>query len=156
MAILAGATPQLPSASELAQLRVKLAGIIGEPNLQILEPAWVNLMREGVIVTLHAGRWRAEREFNLEELGVAARDNADGERLRKWFRLGSKRLLPARYLSRLDSLDTNARKWLTTCGMKTYWGTFVPADVYPRWKEAHQLRYEQPYFAERDEIYRNY
>src|SRR5262249_40494418 len=65
-------------------------------------------------------------------------------------------LRPRRYLSRLESIDSNARKWLARCGMAPYWGTFVPADIYPRWKEVNQERYETPYFAIRDEIYANY
>jgi hypothetical protein len=150
------ATPQLPTASELEQLRQRLADLMGEPDLKTLEPQWLKLMQQGAIVTLHLGRWRGEKEFNAHEIGIPTSQADRTQRLNAWFRLGAKRLLPRRYLSRLESIDSNARKWLARCGMATYWGVFVPAEIYPRWKEVNQERYETPYFAIRDEIYANY
>jgi hypothetical protein len=149
-------TSQLPSAADLEQLRRRLADVLGEPDLQTLEPHWLQLMQEGAIVTLHIGRWRGEKEFGAHEIGIPTSQTERTQRLQAWFRLGAKRLLPRRYLSRLESIDSNARKWLARCGMATYWGVFVPADIYPRWKARHQERYEAPYFALRDEIYTNY
>ena len=57
----------LPEQSALARLRDTLRDILGEPNLKTIEPAWLEKMREGVIVVLHIGRTRGECELHEQE-----------------------------------------------------------------------------------------
>src|SRR4051794_37019060 len=98
------ATPQLPTASELEQLRRRLADLMGEPNLKTLEPHWLQLMQQGAIVTLHLGRWGGEKESTAHEIGTPPSQAARTARLHTCSRRGAKPLLPRRYLSRLESL----------------------------------------------------
>lgn len=153
------ATPtnsQLPSQSELERLRRNLAEILGEPNLKTIEPEWIAKMRDGALTTLHIGRWGGTTEAEDSDFGLVTTRQDKAARRQAWLQYGAKLLLPRRYLTRLGSIDTSARKWLARCALRTYWGYFLTTEVYPQWKARNEEQYRRPYLALRDEIVADY
>lgn len=142
--------------TQLDELRRSLAGRLAEDPEQIkaTAPHWLSLMKEGVLVSLHIGRWRAKSRLTWRDLGIEI-DEASEKDLSELLDLGHKKLLPASVLKELDSIDSAARKWLDKKSFRTYWGSFVPVTAYDEWKagnEEQRLRY----FAARDRLVEDY
>jgi len=137
------------------QARQTLAQILGEEDVRVVEPRWLQLMREGIIVALHLRRWRARAKLTFADLGLPVNDDRERETFAELLELGDKRLLPARYIKALNSIDSGARKCLDRHSYKTFWGNFVPVTAYAGWKEQNET-YRQRYFQIRDEIVENY
>ena len=142
--------------SEMERMRLALAEALGEdPDaIQASNPRWLALMREGVLVSLHIGRWRAKTRLSWHDLGIELEEEADRE-LQKIVDLGHKKLLPASLLKELDAIESAARKWLEKKAVRTYWGFFVPVTAYVEWKEINE-EHRSRYFAVRDRIVRDY
>lgn len=140
------------------QLRVVLAEALGEQPeaIKAENPRWAQLMKEGVLISLSIGRWRAKTGLSWQDLGIQLGQEEDNK-LEELLALGYKKLLPAKFLARLDSIESGARKWLQKRqnSYKTYWGQFVPVSAYAEWKQKNQ-EYKDQYFAVRDEIVANY
>ena len=141
--------------SELDQMRLALAEALGEDpeNIQSSNPRWLELMKEGVLVSLHIGRWRAKSRLTWHDLGIEV--NGDDEELIDLVDLGQKRLLPTALLKKLEAVESGARKYLNKAAYRTYWGHFVPVTAYAGVKEKLD-EYRARYFAIRDEIVSNY
>jgi hypothetical protein len=148
-------TATLPDSAELARLQANLTEILGEPNLKSLEADWLAKMLNGVIINLSIGRLGCRAHLTDQDLGIAHRKKQQAARWQAWYDLGDALLLPRRYATALDSKESSARKWLATCASRTYWGSYVAAPAYPRWKEGNE-RYKAEYFALRDEIGAHY
>src|SRR5689334_8463950 len=148
-------TTALPDPAELARLRANLTEILEEPNLKTLEADWLAKMLNGVIISLSIGRIGCKAALTDLDLGIAHGKKQSRERRQAWYDLGDGLLLPRRYATALDSKESSARKWLATCAARTYWGSYVSAAAYPRWKEGNE-RYKTEYFALRDEIVAHY
>jgi hypothetical protein len=133
----------------LARLRANLTEILGEPNLTALEPAWLAKMLNGVLVTLSIGRLGCRTHLTDQDLGIAHRQKQQAARRQAWYDLGDALLLPRRDAAALDSKESNARKWLTACASRTYWGHWVSAEAYARWKEGNE-RHKTEYYSIRE------
>jgi hypothetical protein len=140
----------------LEDLRQGLAEALNEDPEQIkaANPRWLQLMQEGVLVSLHIGRWRAKSRLTWHDLGIELDEKADQE-LQEIVDLGHKKLLPASVLKELDSIDSAARKWLEKKAFRTYWGFFVPITAYEEWKQGNEEQKER-YFAARDRLVEEY
>lgn len=137
--------------SKLQTDREKLAQLLGQ-DIKLVEPKWLSLMRQGVIVEMHIRRWRAKSRLTLDDLGLPNTDSAEFADL---LQLGDKFLLPTKYIKLADSIEASARQWLETHSFETFWGRFMPCTMYEEWK-ARQDEYRARYFALRDEIDRDY
>jgi hypothetical protein len=139
------------------ELRLTLAQALGEDPASITatNPRWLQLMREGVLVRLHIGRWRARASLRWRDLGIAPGRGEEEQVLHELLELGHKFLLPRDDVRELDSIDSSARKWLERCAFRTYWGFFVPVTAYAGWKEKNEAFHRQ-YLALRDRMAANY
>ena len=146
----------MTEAINTTQLRLALAEALGESpdSIQGINPKWVRLMKEGVLVQLHIGRWRGKTRLTWSDLGIDL-DEEEDESLQSIIDLGHKKLLPAELLKELDGIDSAARKWLAKKAFRTHWGYFVPVSIYADWKARHE-EYRADYFAARDRLLQNY
>jgi hypothetical protein len=62
--------------SKLSTEREKIAQLLGQ-DVNLVEPRWLSLMRQGVVVELHIRRWRAKSRLTLSDLGLPDTDNAE-------------------------------------------------------------------------------
>jgi hypothetical protein len=138
------------------EVRENLAQVLGEEAaaLRVENPRWVELMKEGVIVGLSIGRWRAKTRLSWSDLGIEL-DGEEDKELASIIDLGHKKLLPGDMLRELDAIESTARKQLEKFAYKTHWGWFVPVTAYGQWKEKNQEQRAR-YFAKRDELVRDY
>ena len=139
------------------ELRLALAEALGEAPEAITatNPRWLQLMREGVLVRLHIGRWRARTSLRWRDLGLKPGRGEEERVLHELLELGHKFLLPREVVRELDSIDSSARKWLERCAFRTYWGFFVPVTAYAEWKGKNE-EFRQRYLAVRNRLAANY
>lgn len=139
------------------ELRLTLAQALGEdPNaITATNPRWLQLMREGVLVRLHIGRWRARASLRWQDLGIKPGRGEEERALDELLELGHKLLLPRDDVRELDSIDSSARKWLEKNAFRTYWGFFVPVTAYAEWKAKNE-EFRQRYLDVRDRMATNY
>lgn len=122
------------------QTATKKAAIIAEKlgvqpdEIKVENPRWLNLLQEGVIVRLHAHRWRARTSLDLSDLGLPGNDGA-ARLYGDMVDLGAKYLMPKKVLKNLDAIEVAARQALKKYSFQTYWGHFVPVTAYGRIKE---------------------
>lgn len=128
---------------------------IEENDLRVVMPNWVNVMRQGVIVTLHLSRWRAIARLTPEHLGLSFEDQAEQEAFEKTMRLGDVYLLPDRYLKTLNSIDSGARKAIKKFAAQTYHGDFLTPQAFVEWREENE-QFEARYFQVRNEVFDNW
>src|SRR5262245_46778832 len=140
----------------LNELKTTLAQALNEDEsaIRATNPKWLELMREGVLVSVHIGRWRAKTRLTWSDLGIELDEEADRE-LENIINLGHKKLLPAAVLKELDAIESAARKWLEKKSFRTYWGFFIPVTAYDEWKAKNE-EYRARYFAARDDLVRDY
>lgn len=143
------------STAAIDQAQQTLSQILGEDDVHVLEPRWLQLMKDGVVAQLHIRRWRARAKLTFADLGLPVKEKAERKAFAELLDLGEKKLLPARYIKSLNSIDSGARKCLEKYSYKTFWGYFVPVTAYAEWKEQNET-YRQRYFKVRDEIIDNY
>jgi len=65
-------------------------------------------MKEGVIVTLHIGHWRAKARLTYEDLGLPQAGANEEKVLEELLLLGEKFLLPASYVRKMESAESTA------------------------------------------------
>jgi hypothetical protein len=131
--------------------RAEIAAIAGvaPERLHVVKESLVDaLLRKGVVVRVHIGRWRARRKLRADDLGL---DPEAARPLLEQVDLGARLLLPRATLEKLDRLESQGRSNLRRYSLDTRLGSFVPADGLPRFLEAHQALRAQ-YLAMRDEI----
>lgn len=111
---------------------------------------------QGYIYTPHVGRTRFTVKMRPEDVGLDPKNPAHAEFIEKYSVLGSKLLLPAEMLRRLDQIEQKIRRTIDEkYGIPTKIGAFVPfKNVKPMKEELKKL--EQEYYAVRDEIVDNY
>jgi hypothetical protein len=124
----------------LGQAVRDLAQEIGEDpsRIRVRDPNWATYLRDGCIVRLHVGRWRAVTTLTQADLGVSPQDE---EERRAWDRvllLGRRLLLPRAVVERAERLESQARRLLETHALKTCWGPFVHKDRYREWSPRNQ------------------
>ena len=82
--------------------RAEIAAIAGvaPERLRIIKESLVDaLLRKGVVVRVHIGRWRARRRLRAEDLGL---DSETARPLLEQIDLGTRLLLPRATLEKLD------------------------------------------------------
>jgi hypothetical protein len=135
----------------MSDRRTEIAHLVGiDPKaLRDLKASLVDaLVRKGVLVTLHIGRWRARHKLDPEDLGL---DPRTSDAIFRSIELGHKLLLPRAALDQLSQLESKGRANLARHSLDTRIGSFVPADGFPKFRETHeQLRAQ--YLALRDHL----
>lgn len=113
------------------------------------------MSRDGVLARVHIGRTRFTLQLSAEDLGLKP-DNEEHEKfLDDYIKLGSKYLISASYIRKLDRIETAARRAVEKWGFRTQWGIFVPyTNVRELREEIDALRDE--YLSIRDEILARY
>src|SRR5690348_18290300 len=95
--------------SPLERRRAAIAQALGLPADAVhpVEPRWLRLMQDGVLVALHIRRWRATARLTWEDLGLPGANLPDDAgrvaSLDDLLHLGDKRLLPKPYFDQLNS-----------------------------------------------------
>jgi hypothetical protein len=125
-----------------------LAGVDPAQLRELKESLVDTLLRKGVLVALHIGRWRGKHKLSPEDLGLDAEHT--GAVLRT-IELGHKLLLPRDTLDELSRLESAGRAALAKYALDTRIGAFLPADNLPKFLEAHD-RIQAQYLAIRDEL----
>src|SRR6516225_5210543 len=131
--------------------RTEIAQLVGiDPRaLRDLKASLVDaLVRMGVLVTLHIGRWRARHKLEPEDLGL---DPRTSDAICQSIELGHKLLLPRATLDQLSRLESKGRANLARHSLDTRIGSFVPADGFPKFRETHEQLKAQ-YLALRDHL----
>lgn len=123
---------------------------------------WQQYMREGVLVQLHLGRWRARKTLTAKDLGLhlwseelSKSDIKRIEAVEKMLRLGQMYLLPKPQVDRADAIERKARYTLEKWTLASHWGRFATAESYRHLKQ-ELTRLEDEYQAWADEVYENW
>ena len=135
----------------MSDRRTEIAHLVGiDPRaLRDLKASLVDaLVRKGVLVTLHIGRWRARHKLDPEDLGL---DPRTSDAIFRSIELGHKLLLPRATLEQLCRLESKGRANLARHSLDTRIGSFVPADGFPKFRETHEQLKAQ-YLALRDHL----
>lgn len=112
--------------------------------------------RQACIKRVNIGRWRAGTTWDYNILGVNPGDNKDYENfLNQYLRSGAELLLPAKYIKKLNNIESLARRYLREHSFDSPWGPLVPFTVNRQVNEQLQ-EYRQQYFAVVDEIVDRY
>lgn len=149
-----------PETMQEAIERLEIDMDLAPDTIRVVNPRWLQLMREGVLISLHIARWRAKTQLSWADLGLKLDKKDKGEEgeeddAANLFRLGVKRLLPLKYIRELDSIDSAARNALARLSYRTHWGCFVPVDAYKEVKEVMD-EYKTRYMNARKEIVAGY
>lgn len=131
--------------------RDEIAHRLGEDSgrLRELKTSIVDkLVRDGVLVRVHIGRWRATHRLTAEDLGL---DPEIAKSLLQQVTLGWKLLLPRPILRDLNGLESRGRENLARHSLDTLLGPFMPASAFPEFKAAHEAL-EAAYRELRDNI----
>lgn len=84
------------------------------------------VMRQGLVVMLSMGRWRAEQKLLAEDLALNA-----SEMLSDYIRLGKKTLIKPELQKKMNSIESLSRNAIRKYSYDTPFGYFVPAGAYP-------------------------
>lgn len=106
------------------------------------------IVRDGVLVHVHVGRWRATHQLSAEDLGLPPHVAAS---LLRQIRLGTKLLLPKALLARFDRLEARARHNLVAHSIDTTLGPFVRAAKFAGFRSVHDAIGAE-YLALRDDL----
>lgn len=110
-------------------------------SVRIFRTDFSRVMREGVVVSLHIGRYRGQKSLELSDLGLSS-DHEGGD-AKKMISLGSKLLLPPELIQEAAALENRARRALDKRAFKLHWGYFVLANDYvPLREELQAIRAE--------------
>ena len=143
------------SKKKTKEAKAVLARVLGveEDRIQVVLPKWFDLMKEGVLVSLHIGRWRAKSKLSFADLGLP---ELEGEKASAdLLSLGTKFLLPVELVKKADAIESRARKTLKKKAFQTYWGAFVGVSGFAEiMEELEAIRSD--YLVLRDEIVDNY
>ena len=110
------------------------------------------LTRCGVLVDLTIGFWRAKTVLTHRDLGLPEpKTPQEKAAFRELMTLGTRNLMPAEIIERLNSNDSGARKCLKEHAYRTRWGHWVDLGRYPRWKTLNQ-EFARTHLEIRDEV----
>ncbi len=131
-----------------------LAERLGVPasEVQRWDADWPTAMRQGVVVDLHIGRKRLWKTLSRDDLGLTDLDDQDYMQFEKdYLELGRKALFPKSMLREADNAEKRARTSLEKYSTKTFWGRFVSAKAFAKWRESNE-EIKAEYFAARDNL----
>lgn len=120
----------------------RLEDLLQEERVRALEPQWLRLLREGVVVRLHIGRPTFQVSLSPALLGLRLTPEEE-EAWREAVNPGRLYTVPRRYITRLAGLENRGREALQRWGFRTYWGTFVPVSAYFAWREEDRALREE-------------
>jgi hypothetical protein len=130
------------------QALAEATGLSPESLEELKETVVDALVRKGVLVTVHVGRWRARHKLAPEDLGL---DQKAARTLSEALDLGHKLLLPRPTLDDLARLESAGRANLARHSLDSRLGAFVSDEALPRFLEAHE-RLRRQYLGIRDSI----
>lgn len=109
--------------------RTNLAAQLGleVEDVRALDPQWLEFMNNGVLVTVHVGRWRATQQLTYEDLGLPPMDKKAKAEASKLMRLGVKLQMPDKWRKRFESLESRGRDIPKRYGIRIHYGDFVTA-----------------------------
>ena len=90
----------------------RLKEITGLGDISVLKMDWAKWMRNGVIVNIMMGRWRAQKKLTLEDLGIRPDNEEEEKALKEAFALGHKMLAPDEWIKQGNALEQRARSAL--------------------------------------------
>lgn len=133
--------------------REELAQALGvnPDDVNQIEADWLRLMKQGVLVSLHVGRWRARASLSYDDLGLRAPAPDERRAVERQITLGLKYLLPKAWVDKFAAIEQSARNALDRNAYTTYWGAFVTAASYES-LEAELKRYQSEYYEARDTL----
>lgn len=122
------------------QLIGQIAREIGveQSRIGIRNTDWGQFLKQGVIVDMHVGRWRATAKTTLEDLGIIPASNEARAAYERVFSLGARNLLPKAIMDRAQKIDDRGRNWLKANAFRTFWGYFLHTSRYPTWAKKNQ------------------
>lgn len=123
------------------------------------------LLKQGVLVNLQVGRWRAATSLSLADLGVKFDSSEAQDAAARILRPGQRLLMPLKLIHQADSIESCIRTTLSVqyaqshgsraFAYRTRWGAFVPAASFADWKAVFEA-WKTKYFDIRDEICNGY
>ncbi|MCP4427229.1 MAG: hypothetical protein GY803_22300 [Chloroflexi bacterium] len=152
-------TPPTTRDDELARIEREFG--IDQDSIQVIDPEWERYMKEGVLVDVHLGRWRARKSLSAKDLGLYLHNPNDKSELRrieaaeKTMRLGQMYLLPKRVVDQADAIERRARYAVQKWTVNSHWGRFANAETYAKLKE-NLTRLENDYAAWMQGVYDNW
>lgn len=105
------------------QALAKALGVAAE-DLRLETSNWQDFMKDGVIVSLHVGRFRGVTTLTNDDLGLPRETHG------RLIELGNKKLLPPTIADKLQSLEVAARNYIRNRSITTGWGQFVPVTAF--------------------------
>lgn len=107
---------------------------ISPDQVRTVDPQWAKYMKEGVVVTLSTGRWRATMKLDLADMGIRPEEK-DAKAIEKLVRLGHRVLAPADWINAMDRAERRARRAISDNALQTHWGWFVPVTTFQKVQE---------------------
>ena len=101
---------------------------------------WDRILRDSVIVSIHASQWQPYTRLNpdrLARLGVNVEDEDAKTALNKVLRGGRIDLVPSAVYGEMARSVSRARRQLKTYSYEIMFGRVVPANAYEEWREKH-------------------
>lgn len=119
--------------------KIALAQALGvAPDaLNVSAGNWQSFMQDGVIVSLHIGRFRGTTVLTDDDLGLPREGHG------RLIELGSKKLLPPAMGDKLQSMEVAARNFIRSRSIATGWGQFVPVTAFESVIEELKRRREE-------------
>jgi hypothetical protein len=135
--------------SDVRKQEIARAAGVSPDQLREIKASIVDrLAREGVLVRVHIGRWRASHKLSPQDLGL---DPKEAKPLLEQVELGRKLLLPRQILDELRRIEDRGRRNLQNHSLDTLLGPFMPASEFPRFRTEHE-KLKEEYMAIRDQI----
>lgn len=138
---------------DLTQLEIQeIARILGVPPAEIRasRPEWNKLLKEGVTVAVHIGRYRGFTALSFDDLGIY-QDEQSREAFAQLVELGKIRTLPKGYLDQWQNIESKMRQAPKRIGFPTHWGDFLTYEAFAEFREVEEkLRAE--FFQLRDDL----
>ena len=137
----------------------RIMGVENPDEINVQNPNWSQMLKQGVTAKVHISRWRATTPLTHEFLGLYDLDSDSRKAEEELVKLGHIPLLPNSYPEdigrRLQSVETRSRQLIARFGIPTYWGNLILASQYQEFRDqADAVRNE--YYNLRDELYDNW
>jgi hypothetical protein len=135
-----GTAPASSTPGGVDQAVRDLADAIGEDpaRIRVRDPRWATYLKEGCVVRLHVGRWRAVTTLTQADLGLTPHDEDERRAWDRVLLLGRRLLLPRDIVDRAERLESQARRLLEAHALRTCWGLFVHKDRYRAWSPQNE------------------
>ena len=139
---------------EMTQLEIQeIANILGvsPADIRASRPEWNKLLKEGVTVAVHIGRYRGFTALSFDDLGIYQDDEQTREAFAQLVELGKIRTLPKGYLDQWQNIESKMRQAPKRIGFPTHWGDFLTYQAFAEFREVEdKLRTE--FFQLRDDL----